>query len=73
MLQPIAAFVISHMATTGGAARFAIVVAIVLPTVTRCPGVTYDLNEVPGQKAGCFVGQRFGRKTWPAPERTPAE
>ncbi|ESZ12874.1 hypothetical protein X735_20545 [Mesorhizobium sp. L2C085B000] len=31
------------------------------------------LIEVPGQKAGRFVVQRFGRKTAPVLEKTPAE
>ncbi|MES0000078.1 acyltransferase [Mesorhizobium sp. M0051] len=63
VLQPVAAFVISQYGHELAAPlRFAIVVAVVLPTVTVLSWVTYNLIEVPGQKAGRFVVQRFGRK-----------
>src|SRR3954469_15592139 len=42
--------------------------AVVLPTVTLLSWITYTLIEVPGQKAGRFVVQRFGRKTAPVLE-----
>ena len=74
VLQPVAAFVISQYGHDLAAPlRFAIVVVVVLPTVTLLSFITYNLIEVPGQKAGRFVIQRFGRKTAPALETTPAE
>lgn len=69
VLQPVAAFVISEFGHELSAPlRFAIVVAVVLPTVTLLSWITYTLIEVPGQKAGRFVVQRFGRKTAPVLE-----
>ncbi|ESW94654.1 acyltransferase [Mesorhizobium sp. LSJC265A00] len=74
VLQPVAAFVISEFGHELSAPlRFAIVVAVVLPTVTLLSWITYTLIEVPGQKAGRFVVQRFGRKIAPVLEKTPAE
>ncbi|UVK37647.1 acyltransferase [Mesorhizobium sp. AR10] len=74
VLQPVAALVITEYGHDLAAPlRFAIVVAVVLPTVTLLSWITYNLIEVPGQKAGRFVVQRFGRKNQPALETTPAE
>gem|GEM_PF-162693 len=72
VLQPVAAFVISQYGNELAAPlRFAIVVAIVVPTVTLLSWITYTLIEVPGQKAGRFVVQRFAGK--PKLETAPAE
>lgn len=72
VLQPVAAFVISQYGDELAAPlRFAIVVAVVLPTVTLLSWITYTLIEVPGQKAGRFVVQRFASK--PKLETAPAE
>lgn len=64
VLQPVAAFVITQYGHDLVAPlRFAIVLLIVLPTVSLLSWITYNLIEIPGQKAGRFVVQRFGRKT----------
>ncbi|RUW78625.1 MULTISPECIES: acyltransferase [unclassified Mesorhizobium] len=64
VLQPVAAFVITQSGHGLAAPlRFAIVLLIVLPTVSLLSWITYNLVEIPGQKAGRFVVQRFGRKT----------
>jgi peptidoglycan/LPS O-acetylase OafA/YrhL len=75
VLQPVAAFVISQYGNELAAPlRFAIVVASVLPAVTLMSWITYALIKVPGQKAGRFVVQCFGRNSGsPALEKTPAE
>ncbi|RVD41407.1 MAG: acyltransferase [Mesorhizobium sp.] len=71
VLQPVAAFVITQYGHDLVAPlRFAIVLLIVLPTVSLLSWITYNLIEIPGQKAGRFVVQRFGRKTML--ETTPA-
>ncbi|RWC98024.1 MAG: acyltransferase [Mesorhizobium sp.] len=63
VLQPVAAFVITQYGHDLVAPlRFAIVLLIVLPTVSLLSWITYNLIEIPGQKAGRFVVQRFGRK-----------
>ncbi|RWB29153.1 MAG: acyltransferase [Mesorhizobium sp.] len=72
VLQPVAAFVITQYGHALSAPlRFAIVVAVVLPVVCLLSWITYTLIEVPGQKMGRFVVQRFGRS--PALDTTPAE
>ncbi|WP_352960891.1 acyltransferase [Mesorhizobium sp. M1393] len=69
VLQPVAAFVITQYGHELSAPlRFAIVVAFVLPVVCLLSWITYTLIEVPGQKMGRFVVQRFGRKAAPALE-----
>ncbi|MER8726093.1 acyltransferase [Mesorhizobium sp. M1027] len=72
VLQPAAALVITQFGHELSAPlRFAIVVVVVLPVVCLLSWITYTLIEVPGQKMGRFVVQRFGRKA--ALEATPAE
>ncbi|MES0034665.1 acyltransferase [Mesorhizobium sp. M0046] len=62
VLQPVAALVITQFGNELSAPlRFAIVVAVVLPVVCLLSWITYTLIEVPGQKMGRFVVQRFGR------------
>ncbi|WP_376705475.1 acyltransferase [Mesorhizobium sp. ISC25] len=62
VLQPVAALVITQFGHELSAPlRFAIVVAVVLPVVCLLSWTTYTLIEVPGQKMGRFVVQRFGR------------
>ncbi|MDX8434826.1 acyltransferase [Mesorhizobium abyssinicae] len=64
VLQPVAAFVITQYGHDLVAPlRFAIVLLIVVPTVSLLSWITYNLIEIPGQKAGRFVVRRFGRKT----------
>ncbi|MET3522259.1 acyltransferase family protein [Mesorhizobium abyssinicae] len=73
VLQPVAAFVITQYGHDLVAPlRFAIVLLIVLPTVSLLSWITYNLIEIPGQKAGRFVVQRFGRKTMLETTRTSA-
>jgi peptidoglycan/LPS O-acetylase OafA/YrhL len=72
VLTPVAAFVIVRFGQDLDAPlRFAIVLVIVLPVVCALSWITYNLIEMPGQKMGRVVLQRFARK--PALRPTPAE
>lgn len=63
VLQPVAAFVIARYGQEMDAPlRFAVVLAIVLPTVCALSFVTYRLIEMPGQQVGRVVLSRFARK-----------
>ncbi|TIL30045.1 acyltransferase [Mesorhizobium sp.] len=71
VLQPVAAFVITEFGHDLSAPlRFTIVVAVVLPTVCMLSWITYTFIEIPGQKMGRFVVQRFGPR--PAAEVNPS-
>ncbi|MER8578472.1 acyltransferase [Mesorhizobium sp. M1423] len=62
VLQPVAALVITQFGHELSAPlRFAVVTVVVLPVVCLLSWITYTLIEVPGQKMGRFVVQRFGR------------
>ncbi|PBB17334.1 acyltransferase [Mesorhizobium sp. WSM4313] len=72
-LQPVAGFVITRYGDGLGAPlRFAIVLAIVLPSVILLSFVTYRVIEMPGQQLGRAVLSRFARKK-PALKPSPAE
>lgn len=78
ILQPVAAAVIGEFGTgLGGAGRFALTGAIVVPVTYALAFVTYKLVELPGQKLGKAVirrvaGDRTPRALQTAPEKIAA-